>query len=100
MELSERAVIDGTEIMMSGKFTLRDHDRFRSMVATIPEKTGSVVFLDISGLEFVDSAGLGLFLLSQETARACGKQVVLRHPKPHVRRLLEVACFHTLFTIE
>lgn len=91
------------EVRLSGKLTLRDHDSFRDLMADISDLTGfegdRIVF-DMADLEFVDSAGLGMFLVAQDMARSRSLQVVLRSPQAPVRRLLEVACFHTLFTIE
>ena len=100
MEYATREGPAGLEIALSGKLTMRDHDQFRTLVASIGDSGGGTCVLDLSRLDFIDSAGLGFFLLIQDTAKEKAKRVVLRQPKPPVRRLLEVACFHTLFPIE
>ncbi|HYE49089.1 MAG TPA: STAS domain-containing protein [Azospirillaceae bacterium] len=100
MDYATREIPSGIEIALTGKLTMRDHDQFGGLVGRIGSAPGSLCVLDLAGLDFIDSAGLGMFLLVQDTARETRKRIVLRQPKPQVRRLLEVACFHTLFPIE
>jgi len=87
-------------VVLEGKLTMRDHEAFKRMLESIEGGPGRPLVLDLAGLDFVDSAGLGMFLLAQELMRSKGASVILSRPRPHVRRLLEVACFDTLFTIE
>lgn len=100
MDFASKSVASGIEIAVSGKLTARDNDSFRRLVSDIANASGHLCLLDLKELDFIDSAGLGMFLLAQDTARARGMRTAIRGAKPQVRRLLEVACFHTLFTLE
>jgi anti-anti-sigma factor len=48
------------------------------------------VVLDLSGLAFLDSAGLRTILRARGRARELGKQFELVRPSPSVRRVLDV----------
>ena len=49
---------------------------------------------------FIDSAGLGMLLLARDEGKRKNLDVCLRRPRGQVKRMLEVARFDTMFTIE
>jgi len=46
------------------------------------------LLVDMTDLTFIDSAGLGVLIHTQNRAEARGRSVILVHPPPLVRRLL------------
>jgi anti-anti-sigma factor len=48
------------------------------------------VVIDLGGVEFIDSAGLGILLATQERCRACEVGFRLANPSPSVRRILHL----------
>jgi anti-sigma B factor antagonist len=54
------------------------------------------IVIDISGLSFVDSSGVGAFL----EARQLGASVLLRNPTGRVRKLLELVLIESIVPIE
>ncbi len=56
--------------------------------------------LDLSGLNWINSAGLGMLILARETAEKSDLKLVLRSPRGHVKSLLELGRFDKIFTIE
>ncbi len=89
-----------TEVHMSGRFTYADHQSFRDLIDTFRDLKGRKVVLDMSGVEFVDSAAMGMLLLARETALGHGVETVIRNPAGKVRSLMQVARFDSLFAIE
>ncbi|HYC04729.1 MAG TPA: STAS domain-containing protein [Azospirillaceae bacterium] len=100
MDYSARPIDGGLEIKLSGRMTLVDHDRFRSVVDTLEGMEGGRCVFDLSGLEFVDSSGLGMFLIARDVAQNRGIDIVLRGARDGVQRILGIAKFDTLFTVE
>lgn len=47
--------------------------------------------LDLTGLEFIDSAGLRVILAAQERAVECGREFAVTEGTPQVQRLFEIA---------
>ena len=91
---------DAVTIAMTGQFTFMDRERFGNMIKDISGGAVTRLVLDLSSLEFIDSAGLGMFLMVRDTVGRSGAKVVIRSPKGHVRRVLDLARFDTLFTVE
>jgi anti-anti-sigma factor len=46
--------------------------------------------IDLGGVEFIDSAGLGLLLATHERLRTANVDLQLANPSPSVRRILEL----------
>jgi anti-anti-sigma factor len=91
---------DAGRISMTGEFTFTDHAPFKQMVSEIFATKGTSVVLDLSKLDFIDSAGLGMLLLARDEAKKHDRQLILRHPSGQVKRMFSVTKFNTLFTVE
>ena len=91
-----------TVIALSGRFTFGEHSAFREAMMNHIDSiaTGGKVILNLSGVEFVDSAALGMLLLARETAQRRHGSVILRGATGQVQRMLEVSRFGMLFAIE
>jgi stage II sporulation protein AA (anti-sigma F factor antagonist) len=61
---------------------------------------GQNYVLDLHGLEFIDSAGLGMFLIARETAEKKVLQLRLRRPQGQVQQMLQVTKFVDLIPCE
>lgn len=99
MEFTRSRTEDGMLIALRGAFTFKDHHVFRSLLDAL-HGGGNGHVLDLSGLDFIDSAGLGMLLLADDEARGAGWQLTLRRPSAQVARLFEVAALDTIFRIE
>ncbi|MBF0093980.1 MAG: STAS domain-containing protein [Alphaproteobacteria bacterium] len=100
MEHKVQTTSAGREIQLTGRFTFADHEGFRSVVQILEEPDASRVVFDLSGLEFVDSAGLGMFLIAREAAERRKLQLVLKGAVGQVKRMLDLGRFDALFTIQ
>jgi HptB-dependent secretion and biofilm anti anti-sigma factor len=87
-------------ISMSGEFTFTDHGPFKQMVNEIVAFKGKSIVIDLSRLEFIDSAGLGMLLLARDEAKKNDRQLILKQPSGQVKRMFGVTKFNTLFTVE
>lgn len=91
---------NGCKFSFVGKFTFSDHQNFRSVLDIT--KSGDVEFieLDLSGLEYVDSAALGMFLVAKQEADKNDCKIYLSNPVGHVKNMFELSNFNTLFEIK
>ena len=62
-------------------------------VATRLSAAGPLVIVDLSGLDFMDCATLGIMVAARKAAREQGGDLVLSSPHGAVRRLLTVLKF-------
>lgn len=58
-----------------------------------------VVEIDLAGVTFIDSSGLGALVHVQRTTEQEGRELRLVHPPRPVTRLLEVTGLTALFTV-
>ena len=59
-----------------------------------------VITLDMSGIEFVDSSGLGVLVAVLKRLRFVGGDLVIRAPGPSLRKLLGLTGLDKVFTVE
>jgi anti-anti-sigma factor len=71
-------------------------DRLANLVADL---VGDLV-LDIAGLSFEDSTGLGLFVTLHKNLESRGRQFILFGPTPMARRILEITGLNSILRIE
>ncbi|KZB55607.1 anti-anti-sigma factor [Thalassospira lucentensis] len=88
------------KVELNGRFTFGDHSSFRKLIEEIRSQEAEIQILDLSGVEFIDSAGLGMLLLARDEGEKSRATVILKGAQGQVKRMLEVARFDTLFKLE
>jgi anti-anti-sigma factor len=87
-------------LTMAGRFTFADHVPFRSVLEEIIKPEVEQVQFDVDALEFIDSAAMGMLLLALEEAEKHHKSITIKGAQGQVKKMLHVARFDSLFTIE
>jgi HptB-dependent secretion and biofilm anti anti-sigma factor len=87
-------------VMLSGDLTFTDHVAFREIADRLGASNGKTVKVDVSNLNFIDSAGLGMLLIAREEAAKANRSLVLRGAKGQVERMFGLTKFNTLFSLE
>ena len=97
-----RFEFDDSEARVSliGDLTFTDHVTFRDILARLIQANRKTVTIDLSKLDFVDSAGLGMLLIAKEEVAKANRSLTLSHPKKQVERMFAVTKFDSLFTIQ
>ena len=75
----------------------RLHSELAGVIASAPQ--GSLVVVDMSGVEFCDSTGMNVLLSCLRQARERGGELELAAPRPAVRKILQVTGLDSVFTI-
>jgi anti-anti-sigma factor len=99
MEFTQEKSAGGMVMSLRGSFTFKDYHSFRALLDAL-RNGGQHHVLDLSGLEFVDSAALGMLLIADDEARGAGWTLILRHPAERLARLMETAAMDSIFKIE
>jgi len=87
-------------IRLRGRLTFNDHARLRTLIGEMVQSRATRQVLDLSSLEFVDSAGIGMLLIAREEMINGGKELILRSATGQVKRVLTVAQIGKIVTIE
>jgi anti-anti-sigma factor len=89
-----------TVVRLRGRLTFNDHAKLRALIREMLQNKAKRQVLDLSALEFVDSAGIGMLLIAREEMSNADKQLVLRAAAGQVKRVLTVAQLNKIVTIE
>jgi anti-anti-sigma factor len=76
-----------TIVALAGSLGFNDHPAFRHVIGTMLEPPGDVVF-ELSELEKIDAAGLGLLMIACDEVGRTGGKMVMRGARDHVDRVL------------
>lgn len=98
--LDARLSADGTSAALAGELVFSDHKIFRDLQQKMTGSPARALRLDLTGLTFIDSAGLGMLLLLREEAGKSGQSVVLANAGSQVKRMFAISKFDTIFTVE
>lgn len=78
--------------VLSGELDLGVADRLRAELDGALERTGAnSLLLDLSGVSFIDSSGLGVILGRYRRLSRNGGTVMVTGARPQVRRILELS---------
>lgn len=86
-------------IKVSGRFDFGIHQDFRK--ATELAETGvSSIIVEMAQVDYLDSSALGMLLVLRDKVGENKSAVRIRNAKPDVKKILEIANFNMLFTLE
>lgn len=89
-----------TVVRLRGRLTFNDHAKLRGLIREMLQLSGKRHVLDLSALDFVDSAGIGMLLIAREELANAEKTLVLRSAQGQVKRVLTVAQLSKIVAIE
>lgn len=101
MEFDSHPAGAGLTVTLKGRMEFTDHEHLRTLVRLMDNlPSASVYAIDAGGLDFIDSAGLGMLLILEEEAEQRGLKLVIRGIHGGVRRSIELARIDDIITIE
>ena len=86
-------------IAISGRFTFTDNTTFRSMLEDIGKENVGDLVIDVSHIEYIDSAALGMFLLLRDFAEKKHILLTLKGAQGQVKKIFDVSRFDQLFRL-
>lgn len=100
MDFQTRNSPEAAEVLMTGRLEFTDHDQLSGIVALIDRCPARRFVIDVSQLEFIDSAGLGMLLILQDEAETRNVKLVVRGPRGAVKQSIDLARIGEIVTIE
>ncbi|WP_286235705.1 STAS domain-containing protein [Thalassotalea sediminis] len=101
MNVKKQVSADNKTITISidDRFDFSLHQQFKEAYVDANE-SGTSFILDLSGTSYMDSSALGMILLLKDHAEKVTGQLKIVNPNEAVNKILEIAQFHRLMTIE
>jgi anti-anti-sigma factor len=89
---------DSLELALTGKFTFADNQIFNNLLDEMAQY--KKIIIDLGGVEFIDSAALGILLLVRDKCDKTATNLKLKNPKGQVKQMFDISRFGDLFNIE
>lgn len=86
----------GAEIRLVGRLTFDDHQKFKDFGTVFEGKGPLRVVLDLSRLEFIDSAGLGMFVVLKDMASRANTPIFYKGANGVVAKLMALVHFDSV----
>ncbi len=86
-------------IRVSGRFDFALHQDFRQATDQASEKLRSIV-VDLGATDYVDSSALGMLLVLRDKVGDRQDAVRIVRANPEVKKILQIANFDKLFTLQ
>jgi anti-sigma B factor antagonist len=96
LELTVEKNADEATIRGTGKITAASTDYFQTTIRNAIPGSKRIV-LDLTGVEYIDSSGLGALVSVYMAAGKAHCELELANPKPRVRDLLNITKLATIF---
>jgi anti-anti-sigma factor len=101
MEYDIQKASDRINVKITGRLTFKEHGKCRDLIRELDGMNGSRETIDLTKLEFIDSAGLGLLLRLKEAAEQASRNLSLKIPNEgQVYKMLTVAEFDKMIPFE
>jgi anti-sigma B factor antagonist len=100
LHIDERQLDDVTLLVLTGEMLLDDGDlAFRRRIHELVERGRVKILVDLAGVTYIDSSGVGMMAAKLKTVRESGGDIRLLRLNARGNRLLSVAKLHTAFEI-
>jgi anti-anti-sigma factor len=86
-------------INISGRFDFGVHQDFRKATEQVSSDVKAII-VDMTRVDYLDSSALGMLLVLRDKVGESRAAVSIKNSKPDVRKILEIANFDKLFTLE
>ena len=99
MDIKTSKVADGIEMVVTGRLDTNTAPELEMALKSL-QPAKQILHLDLSGIEYVSSAGLRVILLAHKIMLPTGGKMVLRNPSEFCRQVLEATGMNGILTIE
>jgi anti-sigma B factor antagonist len=100
MDIKNKAYGDVLVLSPEGRIDHANSEDFRNSLGPFVARCksgGERILLDLSGVDYISSAGLRCFMLAEKQAKAQGGTVVVAAMQPVVREIFEISRFTLVF---
>src|SRR5437773_10562013 len=91
MQIERSLVQDAIVVRMEGRFEFGTRNEYKRLIGQIVQEGFRRLVLDLEGVTFLDSSGLGLLLLTDQNFKLKKGTFSLVNPTGYVRQVIELA---------
>lgn len=92
---------DHGQIKLAGKFVMESHREFSKVYRhALPSFVQRNLVIHMGEVDYIDSSALGMLLMLHQDAKKQGTEVILKDCKPVVHKILSMAQFDKIFSVQ
>ncbi|MDX9880989.1 MAG: STAS domain-containing protein [Prolixibacteraceae bacterium] len=99
MNITTQNTNDGILIRVEGRIDTTNYNEFENAVNEVVTGDTKQIYLDCSGLNYISSSGLRIFLTIQKKMMAAGGKLKLFAMQPAIREIFDISGFSSIFAI-
>ncbi len=100
LDIESRALGEGMQVLsLSGFLDAHTFEQLDETISNCFDEDTFKIVADLSGVEYISSAGAGVFIGSLTTAQESGGNIVLVNPTPNVREVFDLLGLSQIFEI-
>ena len=99
MKIAQEVRDKKATLKLEGNFTYTQRKAFQEALKTVCAEQVEEVVIDLSQVAFLDSAALGLLMITSRQLQVDKRALSLAYPQPTVRQIIELANLHKTITI-
>lgn len=96
MDYDTRLADGRMNIALKGRLSFSDNEVFHRVVKEIEAANARQIVIDLSRLEFMDSAGLGMLLIARETCQQARASLSVEGAAGQVKQIMDISDFEEL----
>lgn len=94
MTITEEILHQTATLKLEGSFTYTQRKLFQDTLKTLSAQHVDHIVIDLTQVPFLDSAALGLLMITHRQLVADKRKLSLAHPQATVRQIIELANLH------
>ena len=99
MNVSKEKLNDVLVLTLEGRLDTTQSDAFEKEIMQILEQGDKKIILDCSGLNYISSSGLRIFLIIQKRMMSTGGELSICKLQPTIKEVFDMSGFSMVFTI-
>jgi anti-sigma B factor antagonist len=100
LQISQRQIDKTHELTLSGEVDAYTAPKLKEVMLPLTEMEGFTVIVDLSGIDYMDSTGLGIFVGALKSSKANNSSLKLRGMTTRVKRIFEITGLTEVMDIE
>ncbi len=97
--MTEENLEHAAKVVISGEIDIYTAQQFKEKLYNIVDSSSKDIVMDCSGLDYIDSTGLGIFVGALKKARLTDRNISLENIRDNIRKLFNITGLDKLFII-
>lgn len=99
MNITNKPIEQGILVTIDGRIDTTNYHEFEHAMTQFFNENVKAIYLDCSGLSYISSSGLRVFLTVQKKMMSTGGKFLLFAMQPTIKEIFDISGFSSIFSI-